>query len=67
MACAYAIFAQFFSLEVAALLEKKKVSFENTTCKMAVSSLSHVSGLLARWDLSKCQNPAPKGSWPPAF
>ena len=32
--------------------------------KMAVSSLSHASGLITIWSLPKCQNPAPKGSWP---
>ena len=31
---------------------------------MAVSSLSYASGLITIWSLPKCQNPAPKGSWP---
>ena len=32
--------------------------------KMAVSSLSYASGLITIWSLPKCQNPAPKGTWP---
>ena len=34
---------------------------------MTVSILSYDSGLIASWGLSKCRNPAPKGSWLPPF
>ena len=32
--------------------------------KMVISSLSYASGLITSWGLPKCQNPAPKSSWP---